>query len=258
MSRIAGETLCDRVLIQAGWPHGFGTRGSQVPENTFFPKQVHGIRVAQVRARGARDMEDSPNARWPAGAEEEAEEADAVLGSGPGDPVGIVTADCVPILVAGESGSGLGAAAIHAGWRGFAAGVIEAGVDALLESAGDSSGRRDRAATLSAAIGPAARGCCYEIDAPVRQALGERYAAWLEPPILVPGRAGHFLLDLPALAEEVLLGLGLRRESIGAEHRLCTICHPDLFESYRRDGAQAGRLRHFIGDSAWLAGATTA
>lgn len=240
MSREPGEVLCDRVLIQAGWPHGFGTRGSQVPENTFFPKQVHGIHVADARA-----------ARAAAGAVEEAVAgapvvADAVLGAGPGDPVGIVTADCVPILVAS---SGLGSAAIHAGWRGFAAGVIEAGVAALLGKAGESAAERLSAGTLSAAIGPAARGCCYEVDAPVRDALAERYAEWLAPPILVPGRAGHFLLDLPALAEEVLVHLGLQRGAIGTQHRLCTICEPALFESYRRDGAEAGRLRHFIGDS---------
>ncbi|HEB89224.1 MAG TPA: laccase domain-containing protein, partial [Deltaproteobacteria bacterium] len=202
-----------------GIRHGFGRKGSQVPGNTVFPVQVHGTRTVRVGPGG--------RSGWTS--------ADALTTRVPGVPIGIVTADCVPILVA--AGDGGGVAAIHAGWRGLAAGVIESAIGVLAETSG--------VANLHAAVGPAARGCCYEVDEPVRRALEARYEALL-PGTLVPGRADRFQLDLPALATEILIGLGFSSDRIGLAHRICTICHPALFESHRRDGARAGRLRHFI------------
>jgi len=214
--------LCDRVLIDLDIEHGFGLRGAQPPENTAFPTQVHGIDVFDATSRSARDRP----------------RADVVVSTTPGLPIGIVTADCVPILVAAEDGSAV--AAIHAGWRGLATGVIEAGVRAVTAAA--------RGASLVAAVGPAARGCCYEVDEPVRVALAENYSDGLGE-ALEPGRPGHFQLDLPRLATRVLAGSGVDCHQIGTQHRLCTICNPGLFESYRRDGVAAGRMSHFIESS---------
>lgn len=211
--------LCDPVLIQLGIRHGFGQRGSQAPEDTFFSVQVHGVDVALARRPSEPDR-----AR-----------ADVVYTRTPDLSVGIVTADCVPILVAADEGRLV--AAIHAGWRGLAAGVIEAGLEAL-KAAGTPR-------NWVAAVGPAARGCCYEVDEPVRRALSKRYAAHLDE-VLVPGRANRFQLDLPRLASLVLSEKGLESDRIGVAHRVCTICAPARFESYRRDGATAGRLTHFI------------
>lgn len=220
--------LCDPVLEACGVPHGFGVRGSQVPDETWFPRQVHGIGVVLVERAGA------------------AAEADACVSFDAGRPVGIVTADCVPILVAGASGERV--AAIHAGWRGLAAGVIEAGLAALGLAAGE----------LRAAVGPAARGCCYEVDEPVRAGLEPRYGGLL-PGVLEAGRPGRYQLDLSELAVRVLGAAGLARDRIGTSQQRCTICSVGrpgdldpwrsglLFESFRRDGARAGRLRHFIG-----------
>lgn len=218
-----GRALCDPVLEVTGALHSFGERGTQAPEFTVFPRQVHGIRA--MRAEQA-----------PVGAgRDEPVEADAVVSATPGITVGIVTADCVPILVASRDGSRVGA--IHAGWRGLAAGVIEAGIEAMDFEASE----------LAAAVGPAARGCCYEVDEPVTRALAVRYADLLDE-VLVPGRPGHFQLDLPRLASHVLCRIGLAPDRVGSAHRLCTICTPGpRFESYRRDGPLAGRLRHFIG-----------
>lgn len=215
----AGRLLCDPVLEVLGVPHGFGERGAQVPEATLFPRQVHGVAV--IRAEALR------GAKAPV-------EADAIVSPSADLGVGVVTADCVPILVASDDGSRV--AAIHAGWRGLAAGVIEVGIEAI----GCPPSR------LFAAIGPAARGCCYEVDEPVARALAVRYAALLDG-VLVAGRADRFQLDLPRLATRVVRRIGIARERIGATQRLCTICTPGpRFESFRRDGAGAGRLRHFI------------
>ena len=216
----AVEVLCDPVLIDLDIPHGFGRCGSQVPVFTAFPQQVHGVRVVEAASW-------EPDQR-PA--------ADAVLSTPARPAVGIATADCVPILAACRDGGVV--LAIHAGWRGLAGGVIEAGMQALQA--------RVRGQSLVAAIGPAARGCCYEVDGPVRQALCARYSHWLEPPILAEGREGHFQLDLPALAVKILESTGVIDTSLGTAHCVCTICDAQQFESHRRDGAAAGRLRHFI------------
>jgi YfiH family protein len=217
-----GRHLCDPVLEALGVVHGFAERGAQVPEGTVFPRQVHGVGVVRGEAlRGG-----APG------------EGDAIVSMTPGVGVGIVTADCVPILVASADGACV--AAIHAGWRGLAAGVIEVGIEAMGRPVGG----------LRAAVGPAARGCCYEVDEPVATGLAGRYAELLAG-VLVPGRPGRFQLDLPALAARVLARIGIEPERIGDAARLCTICSPGpRFESYRRDGQAAGRLRHFIEPSA--------
>src|SRR5262245_7368384 len=130
--------MIEHPLLRAcGVRHGFGTRGDEPPAGLLRPRQVHGAAVARAQ--------DCPGGV----------EADAVVAATAGPPIGVVTADCVPILAA--SADGRAVAAIHAGWRGLAAGVIGAGIDALRRAA-------PRAA-LRAVIGPHIGLCCYEIDA---------------------------------------------------------------------------------------------
>jgi len=209
--------LCDPVL--GGVPHGFGTRDAAAPPDLVRPRQVHGRDVAHVRGGAA-----------------EPAEADAIVASQPGAPVGVVTADCVPILLASPDGARVGA--VHAGWRGLAAGVIEAGVDAL---------RVAGAREMRAALGPCIGACCYEVDDPVLAALRARYAAALEP-ALRSTRAGHARLDLARLARCALESAGVA--AIGTAALACTHCDPRRFHSYRRDGPRSGRLVHWIGSAA--------
>jgi hypothetical protein len=181
---------------------------------------VHGARVARAA--------DCVGAEPP--------EADAVVSALAGVPVGIVTADCVPILAA--SGSGEVVAAIHAGWRGLACGVIDAGIEALRAEAG--AGTR-----LIAVIGPHIGVCCYEVDAPVLEALAPRFREGLDT-ALRPSRSGHAWLDLGRLAWLELRRAGLEASSLGSLPRACTHCDPVRFHSHRREGVAAGRLHHFI------------
>jgi YfiH family protein len=208
------------LLDAVGVAHGFGVRGLEPPAGLRRPKQVHGARVAR-----AEDCADDA-----------APDADAVLSSLPGVPVGVVTADCVPILVA--TGSGLAVAAIHAGWRGLASGVVEAAVAALRAGAPGSP-------RLVAAIGPHIGGCCYEVDEPVLSALAPGFAEHLAA-ALRPGRPGHAWLDLGRLTRTALLRAGVAAEALGQLSGACTRCHPERFHSYRREGVSAGRLYHFI------------
>jgi YfiH family protein len=208
------------LLDAVGVEHGFGVRGLEPPPGLRRPQQVHGARVAQAAVcRGTA-----------------APRADAVVSALPGVPVGVVTADCVPILVA--TGCGSAVAAIHAGWRGLACGVIAAAIEALrAESPG--------APRLVAAIGPHIGGCCYEVDEPVLEALAPAFGGDLAA-ALRPARPGHHWLDLGRLAQTALLRAGVAPSALGRLPDACTRCDPVRFHSYRRDGVAAGRLHHFI------------
>jgi YfiH family protein len=192
-------------------------RSSSEPADLVRPKQVHGCIVASVRDGASRPVE-----------------ADAIVACEPVHAVGVVTADCVPILVMADGGKF--AAAIHAGWRGLAAGVVEAGIDAL---------RASDARSLRAAIGPHIGPCCYEVDDAVLDPLSERLGEGLEGAV-TPVRAGHAMLDLAAAVRAALCAAGLAREDIGAAVAACTHCDPVRFHSFRRDGPRAGRLVHWV------------
>ena len=214
------NALRHELLDATGVSHGFGVRGLAPPPGLRRPKQVHGASVARAEDCG----------------EDAAPDADAVLSSLPGVPVGVVTADCVPILVATQTGSAV--AAIHAGWRGLACGVVEAGIAAL--RAGSEGSPR-----LVAAIGPHIGGCCYEVDEPVLSALAPGFGKDLAT-ALRPGRPGHAWLDLGQLTRTALLRAGVAPDALGQLSGACTRCHPERFHSYRREGVSAGRLYHFI------------
>jgi YfiH family protein len=177
------------------------------------PRQVHGAHVATADAR-------------------EVPEADALVVAAPGLAVGVVTADCVPILLIDRSRRL--AAAVHAGWRGAAAGVIEAAVEHLEHVGGA------RPAELEAAIGPAIGGCCYEVGPEVRTAFETRTgeataAAWTL-------RGGRRFVDLRSAAAALLARAGVTSTVLGP----CTACG-EGYHSYRRDGAGAGRQLSFVG-----------
>jgi YfiH family protein len=203
------------LLREAGVEHGFGMRASPAREGVRRPVQVHGAVVLSADAGGALG------------------EADASVATLPGVEIGVVTADCVPVLVAA---GGRAVAAVHAGWRGLACGVIPRALETLAAAA--------PGAPLVAAIGPAIGACCYEVDAPVIDAMRERFGAAAEG-ALRPARPGHALLDLAALARAALLAAGVPAGAIGAV-AACTRCDAERFHSFRRDGARAGRLLSWI------------
>lgn len=147
----------------------------------------------------------------------DAPQADAVVTTLPGLLVGVVTADCAPVLLA-DAKAGVVAAA-HAGWRGAASGIIEASV-AAMEQCGANPAR------ISAAIGPAIAQESYEVDEEFRtffSAADERY--------FKPGRKGHFQFDLEAYVAAKLREAGVGMvEPLGID----TYTAPDRYHSFRR------------------------
>jgi YfiH family protein len=175
-----------------------------LPAEPAWLKQVHGTRVVILPGKNL--------------------EADAVVAREPGRVVVVQMADCMPVLFADEAGTTVAAA--HAGWRGLAAGVLEATVEAM----GVAPER------VHAWLGPAIGPRVYEVGEEVRAAYRGHEAAF------TPGRPGHWLLDLYAVARRKLAGL--KSVSGGG---FCTYSEQRFF-SYRRDRT-ASRMGAFI----WLA-----
>jgi polyphenol oxidase len=155
---------------------------------------------------------------------------DAVVSVQRGLAVGVVTADCVPILLlARERGV---VAAVHAGWRGAAAGVIEATLARLRAAFAVEPG------AVEACIGPAIGGCCYQVGTEVRAA----FAADLTSPAWRPD-GDRYRVDLRHAARILLAAAGVERVDVVGP---CTMCG-DGWCSYRRDGQNAGRQVSVIG-----------
>lgn len=159
-------------------------------------------------------------------------EADALVAATAGRLVGVVTADCVPVLLVDRRRRV--AAAVHAGWRGTAAGVLEAAVEHL--------GALGAApADLEAVLGPAVGGCCYQVGPEVRAALRARTGDLTTP--ACTERDGRLMLDLRAAARLLLRAAGVARvTALGP----CASCDTAYY-SYRRDGAGTGRQLSFVG-----------
>jgi YfiH family protein len=148
---------------------------------------------------------------------------DALLENTPGSVVAVKTADCLPILLVDDRRRAV--AAVHAGWRGTAAGMAQRAVEAMGAQFGSLAG------DLHAALGPGIGKCCYEVGPEVAAQFGQQ------------GR-GH--VDLAAASRRQLMDAGVTPERIYASN-LCTMCGGEEFHSFRRDKEAAGRLYSFAG-----------
>jgi polyphenol oxidase len=206
--------------------------GLHLPSEPLWLTQVHGTTVL--------DADAAPAPAAAMAADDAGASADAALTRQSGRVLVVQVADCLPVLLARRDGSAVAVA--HAGWRGLAAGVVEAAV-AALGVAGE-----ELHAWLGPAIGPAH----FEVGEEVRAAFcepggtsggarrGEAAAAF------VRNDRGRWQCDLRLLARQRLLQLGVR--SIHGEPR-CTYAEVDAFYSFRRDRA-TGRMAALI----WLDG----
>jgi hypothetical protein len=184
-------------------------------------QQVHGDRVVHVRVAG-----------------QDVGEADGLLTEQPGLALAVLTADCVPILMIA---SGQRAAmALHAGWRGTAAGVVAAGVELAERDLGIAPGE------WQAALGPSIGGCCYEVGPDVLAALEER---WGPMPSVWQERNGRPWLDLRKANRSILTAVGVPDDRIH-EVGPCTACGRADYFSHRAESGRTGRQISAVG---WLA-----
>jgi len=162
-------------------------------------------------------------------------EVDAIVTNQPDIMIGILTADCFPIIIWHSSGKV--AAVIHAGWRGASNGLIGKVVTTLIQQFDCS------AEDLFAAIGPGIGEHTYEVDRPVRDAFRKGTGFWNE--ISTETSLGHWKLNLPLSCQLQLEKAGLKTQHIEITKE-CTCCHPELFFSHRRDNGVTGRQISFI------------
>ncbi|MBM4162043.1 MAG: peptidoglycan editing factor PgeF [Ignavibacteria bacterium] len=152
------------------------------------------------------------------------EECDALVTSMPDLPLVVTVADCLPIVLYDYRRTALGL--VHAGWKGTAERITENAIRLMIQEFQTSTSH------LIVYLGPSAGVCCYEVGPEVARQFPER---------VVERRAGKLYLDLKQANLQQLLSWGVRREQIEISS-YCTICHPELFHSYRRDREQSGRM----------------
>lgn len=242
--------LTSGLLTRAGFVHGFSTREGgvskppyatmnlattvgddldHVAENyrrfcaalgidrglLFETEQVHGDSVYLVT-----EIDEPITTRM--------RSADALVTRCQGFAVGVRVADCVPILLADPRSGAV--AAVHAGWRGCVARVLDRAIDVLVAEAGSDPGE------LLAAIGPHISLAAFEVGEEVAQAIAD--SAHGEPVVNRDRPKPH--VDLGRTVRAQLLHRGLREEAIERVPG-CTYSEPERFHSFRRDGKRSGR-----------------
>ncbi len=182
-----------------------------LPAEPAWLAQVHGTDVVT-----ARPCDEPPV-------------ADAAVSDRPGAVCAVLTADCLPVLLASRRGDEVAAA--HAGWRGLAAGVLEATLAAMATPP----------AELVAWLGPAISQAAFEVGDEVREAFRGRHAG--DAAFFRRNDRGRWQADLAGLARRRLESAGVAVHGAG----LCTYADSRRFFSYRRDGA-CGRMASLV----WL------
>lgn len=233
------------VPLQAVASHLFTTRELPLTgaADTSLVARIAGVpvgaMVTQVHGRGVVVVRSAAEVPDPA------TEGDALVSSVPQVALAVRAADCVPLLIADRRTGA--AAAVHAGWRGTAAGIATAAVEALTREYGT------RPSDLIAAIGPSIGPCCYEVGSELVDAFAaagyERHliARWFAAP--PPPRGSRhrpaLRLDVAGANRDQLILAGVPDDQIFTSG-LCTAMHLDTLTSYRAEKDRAGRLAGVI------------
>lgn len=231
-------------------------------------RQIHSTNTFEVRRDSGGKLDYRPHGVRcrgrvePESAAADLRAGDALLTRQPGILLSVRTADCLPVLVVDLRRRAV--AAVHAGWRGALERIVEKSVGEMRRAFGS------RPQDLLAAIGPSIRACCYEVGPEVVDAFRGRFPESklffrpLPPDHATRARAGRYPLltahppghgpdhapaahlDLVAVARSQLESAGLQPSRIEVAD-YCTACRTDLFYSFRKEGARAGRMMAVIG-----------
>jgi len=183
--------------------------------NVYMPVQRHTDRVIILEENGGPEV------------------ADAVLTQKREVFIGICVADCVPVLLFDRRK--IVAGAVHAGWRGTAAQILRKTIQAMFEN------YQSLPDDIMIALGPSIKGCCYEVDSEVRDALygvaGDGSSSGQ--------KHGKYFVDLPSVNTLQAVSLGVPQKNIWVSDE-CTYCNHDKYHSYRYHKDHAGRQGGFI------------
>jgi YfiH family protein len=204
---------------------------------TFGLQHSRVVRVKQVHGNGVLVVDEAlaSHRGFPGVLLDEGFEYDALITNLLDQALVVSTADCLPLLIHDPIHGAV--AAVHAGWRGTAKRIASQALEAMAKSYGTDP------TDCRVAIGPSIRGCCYEVDSAVADAMSAALPTWEEH--AVPTRPGHLRLDLAGVNRAVLMEVGVRREGI-EDVGLCTACRNDLFFSHRAEKGRTGRMMNLI------------
>lgn len=183
-------------------------------------RQVHGGHVVEVKDKTLK----------------EAGEADGMITSAPDVYLGVLTADCVPILFVAPKQKLV--AAVHAGWRGTLAGIADKTVRMFSDQYGV------EASDLEVALGPSIGPCCYEVKDDVVLPLMTKWGSLTTPSVLV--KQGKTFVNLCRLNRDILRAAGVPGKQL-FQVGPCTSCAAEDFFSYRRERSETGRQMSLIG-----------
>ncbi len=188
------------------------------------------VLVNQVHGNSVLILDDFPGGA----ASYKLVDADAIITGLTGFPIGVLTADCLPVLLYDPVNNIIGA--VHAGWKGTLRGVSVKAVESMRSRFG--SRPRDILAAFGPYIGP----CCYSVKENVflefKDAFGEELNYFYR-------EGGELMLDIGDANIEQLHSAGLSEENISISS-WCTSCNNDLFFSYRKEGGMTGRQLSFV------------
>lgn len=214
----SGDQVSQVEANRAAVARSFGVE----PHLFLTVNQVHGSEILVI---------DQPN---PEVSHFQRVDSDAILTNQRNILIGILVADCFPVILYDRKKHVVGVA--HLGWRGTAAGLLGRTIGAMREVFGCQT------SDICAAIGPGIAAHSYEVDRPVRDAFRQGAGQWER--VASEVSLGHWQLDLPHS-----IVLQLEEAGIGASFvdqvKECTCCHKETFFSYRRDRGRTGRQMGF-------------
>lgn len=204
-----GIYRCDAFQEFFWQKHGFGTRQGS-PEAQIMLRQIHSDRV--INADGLRNRD---------------REGDALISDCVGKSIGVRTADCVPVLLLDWRRRAI--AAVHAGWRGTLAGIVQRTIEKMHEEFDSDP------PDIYAAMGPCIRACCYVVDLEVADRFSSLFPEWGS------ATSNKRTLDLPEANRRQMQETGVNPQRI-FDCGLCTTCQSADFYSFRREPENPGRM----------------
>ncbi|MBI5642798.1 MAG: peptidoglycan editing factor PgeF [Deltaproteobacteria bacterium] len=209
-SDTAGNIAVNKGLISKA----FGINADEITT----VNQVHGNSVLVLDGTGGGSKAD----------------ADAIVTRLKGIPIGMLTADCLPILLHDPVNNCIGA--VHAGWKGTAKWIVKEAIASMR------SEFNSRPADIIAALGPYIGPCCYSVREDVAVEFRKTFK---DTSSFIEKDGDGFKLDIGLANVKELLTLGVKKENISFEP-VCTSCNSSLFFSYRKDNGRTGRQLSFI------------
>lgn len=194
---------------------------STKPLHFIMANQTHSDNIHTIKNKDSKGWEDADSA---------IQNCDALITNVPDIVLGILTADCVPILLYDKQQHVV--AAIHAGWRGTKSQIVKKTIEKMQNTFSADP------ANILAGIAPSIGKCCYEVGEDVL-----RYFDHI--PQSFKKYKDKYMLDLPYINQQHLLESGIKKENIEASD-ICTACHAGQYFSYRKENGCSGRFMSLI------------